>query len=327
MYRLLILPKQRRLLTDRQRRPRRIRADCTGGGTEHFGNFLQCGQDALVLFVRRRRRFGWRRSLDGGDRPRFDLDRGQRFGLDRSLHRLQRRFGGGRRHATAAWQAAPRRPRRRCRGRGLRPAAAPRRRQAAPAVNLPSAAPRRMVPADWRRPSRARRAPGPRPTRPRAGLLSAALVPAVIGLWEGAAWVAFTVVRAGRLAAAPASGAAGRARLLGVGRSGRNRLGRLGARGLGHHPARARSGLDGGRCRRRFPRRPGQIAAEMRHQIAADRRGDAGGADLDELHGEAREVGNLVRHRHPRVRRTASSRYRYKRPVSGEIEMIAAPCR
>ena len=40
------------------------------------------------------------------------------------------------------------------------------------------------------------------------GLLSAALVPAGIGLWEGAAWVAFAVVRAGRLAAGPASGAA-----------------------------------------------------------------------------------------------------------------------
>ena len=38
------------------------------------------------------------------------------------------------------------------------------------------------------------------------GLISA--VPAVVGLWEGAAWVAFTVVRAGRLAAGPASGAA-----------------------------------------------------------------------------------------------------------------------
>ena len=40
------------------------------------------------------------------------------------------------------------------------------------------------------------------------GLLSGAVVPVVIGLWAGAAWVAFTVVRAGRLAAGPASGAA-----------------------------------------------------------------------------------------------------------------------
>ena len=40
------------------------------------------------------------------------------------------------------------------------------------------------------------------------GLLSGAVVPVVIGLWDGAAWVAFTVVRAGRLAAGPASGAA-----------------------------------------------------------------------------------------------------------------------
>ena len=38
-----------------------------------------------------------------------------------------------------------------------------------------------------------------------SGMLSAALVPAVIGLWEGAAGVAFAVVRAGWMGGGPAS--------------------------------------------------------------------------------------------------------------------------
>ncbi len=221
-----------------------------------------------------------------GDRSRFYLDRGQRIRLNRRLlHRLRREIGGTRRYLnrTSAGGSIGRRRRdgnRRRRGVGLM---------------------QRSGGRHWGR-------------------------PAGIDIREGGANPGFDGVFVARIACGSArvsrrrltrsSGRSGRRRrphwrsrgagirsrsvalFSGIGRS---LPGRLGARACGRSFGRSagrRSELDGGRRRRGRE----QIAAEVRDQIAADRGGDAGGDHLDELDGETREVGTLVRHGHPQER-------------------------
>src|SRR5262249_8991506 len=127
------------------------------------------------------------------------------------------------------------------------------------------------------------------------GSFSAALIPVFVCL-RGNALASFTPLSAGCATGALVSCCgAGRCSLTaaaaggGVGLGGKATATSLGG-GLGWRT---------GECRRRSRRGRGQQPPDMRQQIGADRTSEAGGADLDELHEKAREVGNLARHGTP----------------------------
>src|SRR5262245_18734136 len=84
--------------------------------------------------------------------------------------------------------------------------------------------------------------------------------------------------------------------------------------------AGGRTDMNRGLCRRGSWRGRGQQPPEMRQQIGANRTSEAGGADLDELHEKAREVGNLARHRTP-FRRNP---WRIPTAGGGEFRALAA---